>query len=82
MKTFRELFDTILSADDKQSRLAARKVRKFLYGSHGGQYKEIASIIENAPNEYAKITENFRQENFVIAVPRSFQNTETDKTIL
>lgn len=68
MKTFREFFDAILTADDKQSRLAAREVRKFLYGSHGEQYKEIASIIENAPKEYTKITEHFRQENFVMAV--------------
>jgi len=68
MKTFRELFNTILTADSNQSRLAAREVRKLLYSSHKDQYKNIASIIKNAPKEYAKITEDFRRENFVVAV--------------
>ncbi|OGI74599.1 hypothetical protein A3D42_00055 [Candidatus Nomurabacteria bacterium RIFCSPHIGHO2_02_FULL_41_18] len=68
LKTFRELFNAILTADNNQSRLAARGVRKLLYSSHGGQYKDIASIIENAPKEYAKINEDFRQENFVMAI--------------
>src|SRR3989344_4571087 len=63
LKTFRELFNAILTADNNQSRLAARGVRKLLYSSHGGQYKDIASIIENAPKEYAKINEDFQQEN-------------------
>ena len=68
VKTFRELFNTVLTADNNQSCLAAREVRKFLYSSHGGQYKDIASIIENAPKEYEKISEDWRRENFVVAV--------------
>ena len=68
MKTFLEYFNTILTGDKDASRKAARDARKFLYSSHGGQYKDIASIIENAPKEYDKIAENWRQENFVVAV--------------
>ncbi len=68
-KTFLVLFDAILTADKEQSRQAARAVRKLLYSSSdGGKYRDIARIIENAPDEYIKIEEDFRQENFVMAV--------------
>ncbi|MFH0853960.1 MAG: hypothetical protein V1891_00485 [bacterium] len=66
MKTFTELFDIILAGDKDDSRKAARDARKLLYGSSdGGDFK---MIIENAPEEYVKITEYWRQENFVVAV--------------
>ena len=68
MKTFRELFNTILTGEKDASRQAAREVRKLLYGSHGDQYNEISSIIENSPKEYEEITESWRQENFVMAI--------------
>ena len=69
MKTFIELFNTILTADEETSRQAAREIRKLVYSSRdGGKYKDIASIIENAPAEYIKITEDWRQENFVMAI--------------
>ena len=32
------------------------------------KYEQIASIIDGASAEYVKITENWRQENFVIAI--------------
>ncbi len=69
MKTFRELFNNILTGDKEVSRTAARQVRKLLYSSESGdKYKVIASIIENAPEEYGKISEDWRRENFVVAV--------------
>jgi len=69
MKNFFELFKTILTASKEASRQAAREVRKLLHSPHdGGQYKDITSIIENAPAEYEKIAEDFRQENFVVAI--------------
>ena len=69
MKIVTECFNTILSGDREASRNAARQVRKLLYSSKvGGQYKVIASIIENAPNEYGNIVEDWRRENFVVAV--------------
>jgi len=68
IKTFFELFDIILTANKENSRKAAREVRKLLYSSHGGQYKNIKSIIEKAPEKYADIKEYWRQENFVVAV--------------
>ncbi|MBU4338363.1 hypothetical protein KKB43_06730 [Patescibacteria group bacterium] len=68
MKTFNELFETILTGNKDDSRKAAREVRKFLYSSHGDQYDSIKSIIENAPKEYGKIAEDWREENFVVAV--------------
>ncbi len=69
MKTFIECFNIILSGDREASRKAAREVRKILYSSHGGgKFEVISSIIENAPKEYEKIVEDWRQENFVMAV--------------
>ena len=69
MNTLSETFKVILTADKESSRKAAREVRKLVYGSSSNdRYKEIISIIETAPAEYAKITDDFRQENFVIAV--------------
>ena len=68
-KTFIELFDVILNGDREESRKAARGVRKLLHDSKSrGQYHEIKSIIENAPNEYINIIEDWRMENFVVAV--------------
>ncbi len=68
-KTFTELFDIILTGNKDDSRKAAREVRKLLYSSsNGGKYDEIKKTIENAPDEYRKIAEDWRQENFVIAV--------------
>ncbi len=68
--TFIKLFKAILSADKDVSRQAAREVRKFLYSSRSSQndLKSIASIVEDAPTEYAKIEDDWRQENFVMAV--------------
>lgn len=69
MKTFTELFDIILTGDKDNSRNAAREARKLLYSSRdGGKYASIKKIIENASSEYVKITEEWRQENFVVAV--------------
>lgn len=69
MKTFIELFNIILTKDKDASRQAARDVRKLLYSSkESSDYKSIVSIIENAPKEYIKIIENWRQENFTMAI--------------
>lgn len=69
MKTFTELFKTILTADRDTSRKTAREVRKLLYNSNAGnKYKSIARVIDKAPLDYEKIKESWRQENFVIAI--------------
>jgi len=70
MNTIKECFETILRGDKNDSRLAARRVRKLLYSSHGDREKftMIKDIINGAPDEYVKITEDWRQENFVMAV--------------
>jgi hypothetical protein len=68
MKTFKEIFDTVLTGDKDDSRIAAREVRKLLYASRGGKREEIFSIISGAPATYSKITDNFRQENFVMSI--------------
>ena len=68
-KTFVELFNIILTENKDASRKVAREVRKLLYSSRdGGKYETISLIIENAPNEYVKISEDWRQENFVVSV--------------
>ena len=70
-KTFIKLFDIILIENKEKSRKAAREVRKFLYQSsldYKSKFNEIKSIIENAPEEYRSIVEDWRQENFVVAI--------------
>lgn len=70
MNTFKECFNIILHGDKSDSRLAARKVRKLLYSSRGSrdEFIDITNLINNAPGEYAKISEEWRQENFVVAI--------------
>ncbi len=70
MKTFLELFNIILSGDKDASRRAAREVRKFLYSSRGekDKYKDIKNLVNKAPFEYKKIQEDWRRENFVMAI--------------
>ena len=70
MNTLKECFDTILSGNKSDSRLAARKVRKLLYSSRGSrdEFIDIKNVINGALGEYAKISEEWRQENFVVAV--------------
>jgi len=70
MDTFKECFNTILHGNEKDSRLAARQVRKLLYSSRGDREKfnEIKDIINSAPDEYSKILDGWRQENFVMAI--------------
>lgn len=69
MKTFSEIFKIILTAEKNESRKAAREVRKAVYGAGDrGKYSIIKSLIGHAPIEYVKISEDWRQENFVIAI--------------
>jgi hypothetical protein len=70
--TIKECFDIILSGNENDSRLAARRVRKLLYSATATSGREkfidMANLIKNAPREYEKISEEWRQENFVLAV--------------
>jgi hypothetical protein len=79
--TFAELFKTILTADKDESRKAAREVRKKVYSADdGNKYEMIASIVATAPEGYKKIVEDWRQENFVIAVSvMSFLGTKRNQ---
>lgn len=71
MNTIKECFDTILNGGKKESRQAARMVRKFVYSSSASgreKYEEIAAIVRTAPETYTRISEDWRQENFVMAI--------------
>lgn len=70
MHTIKECFDIILRGNKSESRLAARKVRKLLYNSQDShdKYIDIKNLINSALDEYAKIFEEWRQENFVVAI--------------
>lgn len=71
MNTIKECFNTILNGDKEKSRQAARKVRKLVYSSSAEgreKYNEIAELVRAAPENYMHITEDWRQENFVMAV--------------
>ena len=70
METIKECFNTILFGNEEESRLAARAVRKLLYSSRGKQdkYQDIHNLVSGAFGEYIKISEDWRQENFVMAV--------------
>ena len=68
--TFGELFNVILNGNKEDSRKAARKVRKLLYHSphYDEKFKDIKSMVERAPERYLGILEDWRKENFVVAV--------------
>lgn len=70
INTIKECFDVILSGDKNDSRLAARRVRKLLYSSQCNReaFNDIKDIVNSASDKYAKISEDWRQENFVVAV--------------
>src|SRR3990167_1544758 len=71
MNTIKECFDTILRGDKEKSRLAARGVRKLVYSSSASgreKYEEIAALVRTAPENYVRISEDWRQENFAMAV--------------
>ena len=70
MSTLKECFKIILLGDEIESRLAARQVRKLLYSSQGykEEFNDIKYIISGAFGEYYKIAEDWRQENFIIAL--------------
>src|SRR3989344_4320596 len=71
MNTIKECFDTILRGNEEKSRLAARGVRKIVYSSSASgreKYEEIADLVRTAPENYLRISEDWRQENFVMAV--------------
>jgi len=70
MKSLTECFQTILTGNQQASRAAARQVRKLVYSSATDRtkYEDIKKLINSAPTEYAKIFEDWRQENFVMAI--------------
>lgn len=71
MNTIKQCFKIILNGKKEQSRQAARRVRKLLYSSAvsgKSDFKDIANLINTAPEEYKKILEDWRQENFVMAI--------------
>ena len=70
MQSFTDLFKTILEGDKESSRRAARAVRKFLYSSNSDKekYSEIKKIVNNSDEIYRNIKEEWRQENFVMAI--------------
>lgn len=71
MNTLKECFDAILNGGKEESHQAARKVRKLVYSSSAEgreKYKKIAALVETAPENYMRIPEDWRQENFVMAI--------------
>lgn len=69
MTTIKQCFKEILRSDREQSRLAARQVRKLVYGRDDrSKYADIKQQIYIVPKDYAKIKEDWRQENYVMAV--------------
>jgi len=70
MQTFTDLFKIILEGDRESSRCASRDVRKLLYSSSSGktEFNEIKKIINNGDEVYRNINEEWRQENFVMAI--------------
>lgn len=70
MNTIKECFNEILRGDKNDSRLAARRVGKLLHSSRNNKdkYSDIRNLISGASRNYAKIAENWRRENFVVAI--------------
>ncbi|MBI2459541.1 MAG: hypothetical protein HYV53_03245 [Parcubacteria group bacterium] len=71
MDSIKVCFDEILRGNKEKSRLAARAVRKLVYSSAASnkdKYEDIAVLVRTAPENYTSISEDWRQENFVMAV--------------
>ena len=71
INTIQDCFGTILHGEKEESRQAARKVKKILYSSSvedKEKYNDIRKVIESAPNKYFKISDDWRRENFVVAI--------------
>ncbi|MEA2056987.1 MAG: hypothetical protein U9O78_04790 [Patescibacteria group bacterium] len=69
MNTIKECFEIILEGNKNKSRQAARQVRKLLYASRTkDKYNDIKKLVKGASREYDKISEDWRQENFVMAI--------------
>jgi hypothetical protein len=70
MTSLTNCFDIIRTGNREASRKAAREVRKLVYSFQDDRdkYEHIKSLISNAPAEYAKISEGWRQENFVMGI--------------
>ncbi len=87
MNTIKECFNAILNGDKEKSRQAAREVRKLLYSSSANNrdiYKEISILIDTAPENYIRVFEDWRQENFVMAISVIYflRNRENDPDFL
>ncbi|MEN9524247.1 MAG: hypothetical protein RL536_316 [Candidatus Parcubacteria bacterium] len=71
IKSFHELFEIILNGSQEESRKAARATRRLIYRNTTdwkSRSMEIKKIVGNASAQYNKITDEFRQENFVMAI--------------
>lgn len=69
MLTIKQCFKEILQGDKEHSRAAARRVRKLVYARDDkSKYADIKQQINNAQKQYEKIEEDWRQENFVMAI--------------
>jgi hypothetical protein len=83
MTTFIDLFADILNGNRQSSHQAARAVRKQLYSpslSYKNRHSDIQLIIEIAAAEYYKIKQDWRQENFVLAVSVIYYLHDYDKS--
>ena len=60
MNTIKECFNIILYGNEADSRLAAASGRE--------KYEDIVAVVNTSPDSYEKISEGWRQENFVMAV--------------
>ena len=74
MSSIRGCFDIILHGNKKQSGIAARQVRRLLYGresslsSGKSKYADIHYVLSNVQKIYSKISEPWRIENYVVAI--------------
>ncbi|GEM_PF-928486 len=69
MNTIKECFEEILRGNKDESRRAARRVRELAYSSGvNDKYEDIKNLIKNAPAAYEKISEDWKRENFTVAV--------------
>lgn len=71
INTIKGCFEGILSGNKEESRLSSKRVRKVLYSSsldYPNKFKEIKEITINAPKYYNEILENWRKENFAVAL--------------
>jgi hypothetical protein len=83
MYNIKQIFEEIINGDKKKSTEACRGLRKFVYSRQGekNKYDGIQKIIDNAPETYKNLLNEWQQENFVLGISIIYFLRETKNKV-